>query len=63
MEERYNLRCAVFLILTEKRKDDTYILLQRRYNTGLHDGLWDVAASGHVEKDETLSYAIIREAR
>ena len=53
MEERFEIRCAVHLILTKKIVEDTFILLQRRYQTGLYDGMWDLAASGHLEKGES----------
>lgn len=60
---RYHLRCAVFLILTKIEKGKQYVLLQKRDNTGLLDGLWDVSVSGHLEKDETLKEAMIRETK
>lgn len=34
----------------------------RRKNTGFHDGLWSLP-SGHVEKNESIQTAIIREAK
>ena len=57
---RYQSKIAVFLVLTRETKDGTEILLQRRYNTGFMDGMYDMAASGHVEKGETLSQAVVR---
>lgn len=36
-------------------------MLQRRYNTGLLDGLYDVSCSGHLEHEESVTTALIRE--
>lgn len=63
MKERFMIKCAVFLILTKIEYDKEYILLQRRYNTGILDGQYDVSSSGHLENDETLKEAIIRETK
>jgi 8-oxo-dGTP pyrophosphatase MutT (NUDIX family) len=43
-------------------KDNKVLLLQRAKNTGYHDGDYSVIA-GHVEKDETFTDAILREAK
>lgn len=63
MKERYETKVAVFLILTRKVNGKTEILLQRRYNTGYMDGQYDMACSGHLEKGESLSMALAREAK
>lgn len=64
MKERYQSKVAVvFLLLTKETDKGTEILLQRRCNTGYMDGKYDRACSGHLEKDESLSMAIIREAK
>lgn len=63
MKRRYHLKCAVFLILTKIGNKKEYILLQRRFNTGILYGKYDVSCSGHLEKNETLIEAIIREAK
>lgn len=63
MKERYTVRCGVFLILTKKEKDKEFILLQRRYKTGLLDGQYDISSSGHLEKGETVAEAMIRETK
>ena len=57
-ENRFTLRIAVFLVLIKNEK----ILLQRRFNTGWEDGNYSFV-SGHVEKDETIKMAAIREAQ
>jgi len=57
-KERFKITPAVYLILIENNK----ILLTRRYNTGYFDGSYSFPA-GHLEKDETLKQAIIREAK
>ena len=63
MKDRYSIFCAVFLILTKKEENTTQILLQKRQNTGILDGLYDVACSGHLEAGETLKNAMVREAK
>lgn len=63
MKNRYTLKCAVFLILTKKENEKEYVLLQRRYNTGLFDGKYDVSVSGHLEQGETLVEAMLRETK
>lgn len=63
MKERFKTPTSVFLILTRKYKNETEILLQKRKNTGFKDGFWDTASSGHVEKYESLSQAVIRETK
>lgn len=63
MKERFQLRCAVFLILTKTENNKEYILCQKRYNTGILDNQYDVACSGHLEKDESAKEAMIREAK
>ena len=47
MKRRYTLRCVVFLLLTKLENNREYILLQRRFNTGILDGQFDVSCSGH----------------
>jgi len=50
---------AVFpIILSEDKKN---ILLHLRQNTGYNDGLWETAASGHVDINETAKDAACRE--
>ena len=63
MTERAEERCkpffvAGYLVLRERRK----VLLLRRYNTGYEDGNYRLIA-GHVEPDETVLDALVREAR
>ncbi len=55
---RHTIIPAVHLFLI---KDDQ-ILLARRFQTGYEDGNYSVPA-GHVEKGETATIAVIREAR
>lgn len=59
MKERYKSPIAVYIILRDYNKR---ILLMHRKNTGFHDGLWSLP-SGHVEKNESIQTAIIREAK
>jgi 8-oxo-dGTP pyrophosphatase MutT (NUDIX family) len=57
-KERFTSRMAVYLIL----KKNNQILLTLRQNTGWSDGLYSLA-SGHVEKNESIKLAMIREAK
>ena len=63
MKKRYESKVAVFLILMRKVNGKREILLQRRCNTGYMDGKYDMACSGHLEKGESLSMALVREAK
>lgn len=63
MKKRYESKVAVFLILVRKVNGKIEILLQRRCNTGYMDGKYDMACSGHLEKGESLSMALVREAK
>jgi 8-oxo-dGTP diphosphatase len=56
--ERFRPYVAVELLLI---KDDQ-ILLQRRFKTGYADGKYN-PVSGHIDKDEFATEALIREAR
>ncbi|ERI93323.1 hydrolase, NUDIX family [Clostridiales bacterium oral taxon 876 str. F0540] len=56
--KRFSMIVAVHLFLIKNNK----ILLLRRFNTGYGDGCYSVAA-GHVDGDETIINAMIREAK
>ena len=56
--ERFKLASAVHLFLIR----DDQILLSRRFNTGYEDGKYSVVA-GHLNGDEEVKAAAIREAR
>lgn len=62
MKERFLTKSAVILMLIRDTVNGEEILLQRRKNTGYMDGYYDLSASGHVEKDEPMTKALIREA-
>ena len=63
MSERFKNCSAVMLMLMRKNNDGKEeILLQKRQNTGYMDGYWDFSASGHVEENEPMKKAMIREA-
>src|SRR3989338_7570062 len=55
--ERFTLRAAVYLILIKDQK----ILLSRRFNTAWMAGSYSLI-SGHLDGDESVSRAMIREA-
>ena len=56
--ERFKIIPAVYLILVKDNK----ILLSRRYNTGYFDGDYSFPA-GHLDGNETLKQAMLREAK
>lgn len=58
MEKRNTVTPASYLVLIKNDK----ILLLRRFNTGFEDGNYSIIA-GHVEKGETFTQCIIREAK
>jgi len=57
IQERYKIGSFVSLIL---RKDDK-VLLIRRFQTGVEDGMYGCAGGG-LDPDETIAEAMIREA-
>jgi 8-oxo-dGTP pyrophosphatase MutT (NUDIX family) len=58
VEERFKFVSAVHLFLIREAR----LLLLRRYNTGYEDGNYSVIA-GHLEGNETVVAAAVREAR
>jgi mutator protein MutT len=56
--EKFLVRAAVYLILLKEDK----ILLAKRYNTGWMDGKYSLI-TGHLDGDESVSKAMIREAK
>ncbi len=63
MSEHFKSLSAIFPLIMKNEEACTQILLHRRQNTGYQDGKWDIAGSGHVDKDETAQAAVIRECR
>lgn len=63
MGEHYKTYGAVMLFLLREVNGKTHILLQKRANTGYADGMWDCGTSGHVEDNESMKCAMIREAK
>ena len=55
---RFSLVPAAYVALL--RGDE--VLLQQRRNTGYMDGHWTFSAAGHVERDESVTAAAVREA-
>ncbi|MEJ7630466.1 MAG: NUDIX domain-containing protein [Nocardioidaceae bacterium] len=58
MTSRFRVVPAAYVVF--RRGDE--VLLQLRQNTGYRDGFWATAAAGHVEQDETVYAAAVREA-
>ena len=63
MKEPFKAFSAVFPIIIKSNEAGKKILLHRRQNTGYQDGKLDIAASGHVDKNETAIEAAVRECR
>lgn len=63
MGDRFLKRSAVMLFLIRVENGVQEILLQKRLNTSYADGMWDCAASGHVDENESMKMALIREAK
>ena len=63
MSEKYYSRLAVNLVLVRENNNKKEILLQLRQNTGYMDNMYDFACSGHVEKGEAFTTALVREAK
>ena len=55
---RHQVRVAVYLFLIDRNK----LFLIKRYNTGWKDGDYTLP-SGHLEPNETIQSAMIREAK
>lgn len=62
-EKRLKTFSTVSIIIEEKTENSRKILLQLRKNTGWMDNYWDLASCGHVEENETLKEAAIRESK
>lgn len=63
MNERFRSYSAVILLLTREKGNHEEVLFQRRCNTGFYDGYYDLSASGHVDANESMKYAMCREAK
>lgn len=55
---RYTLVPAAYVALLRGSE----VLLQQRQGTGYMDGHWSFSAAGHVERDESVYAAAVREA-
>ncbi len=55
---RFALVPAAYVALVR----DGEVLLQQRQNTGYMDGHWSFSAAGHVEREESVTAAAVREA-
>ncbi len=56
---RFSLIPAAYVALLRGHE----VLLQQRQNTGYMDGHWTFSAAGHVERDESVTAAAVREAQ
>ena len=57
MAGRFKAFSAVFSLIMRPHEGKTQIPLHRRQNTSYMDGMWDTAASGHVDEGETANAA------
>lgn len=57
----YENPSAVYALMFDETKE--HILVHKRMNTGKRDGYYDVAASGHVDANEAMTTALVRELR
>ena len=62
-KERFKVCSAVGVMLMREKNGKEEILLQKRQNTGFCDGFYDFSATGHVEANESMTKALIREAK
>lgn len=62
MEDRYKSLLVVDLMLIRKNNEKDEVLLALRKNTGYNDGNFELPG-GHVEAEEDLMQAMIREAK
>lgn len=62
MEDRYKSMIVVDLMLTREKNGEREVLLALRKNTGYNDGNYELPG-GHVDADEDLMNAMIREAK
>lgn len=62
-KNRHKIVSAVFLVLLREENTKKQVLLQLRQNTGYMDGRWDLGASGHVEENELIEDALVRETK
>jgi 8-oxo-dGTP pyrophosphatase MutT (NUDIX family) len=60
--ERFKNGVCVDIILTKEIDNKKHILLMKRKNTGSDDGMYELPG-GHLEKDEDLYDAMIRETK
>lgn len=61
MNDRFKSPIAVMALIIREYEGRPSILLQRRQNTNYCNGMWDCAASGHVEANEPMTAAMARE--
>ena len=54
----FNQKCRLSLLYKGKK-----VLLQKRMNTGFMDGYYDATVSGHIEANESITQAALRETR
>jgi 8-oxo-dGTP pyrophosphatase MutT (NUDIX family) len=63
MKERFKTPSSVFGMVFRNSGDKREILLQLRQSTGYMDGYWDASSSGHVEENEFVMDAVVRETK
>ncbi|CAM3329838.1 NUDIX domain-containing protein [Occultella aeris] len=63
MTDRFQVVPAAYVLLRRQTPTGAEVLLSLRRGTGYMDGHWAHAAAGHVEADESVHAAAVREAR
>lgn len=58
---RYKNMVAVMTALIQDVDNKKYVLLQKRQNTGYADNMWDFSSAGHLEANESIKKAAVRE--
>ncbi|MDR0383847.1 MAG: NUDIX domain-containing protein [Christensenellaceae bacterium] len=62
-EKRNKTRSASMCCLVRDNNGRTEVLMQQRGQTASHSGMWDCSSAGHVEIGESMTDALVREAK
>ena len=62
-KKRCVTKSAIMVLLIREKDGKQQVLLQKRHHTGYKDGYYDFTASGHVEENESMLMACVRETK